>query len=362
LWWRSDVALPTTRAELIAQWVERFSPKAAFHALAVEADGRWIAALPLVGRRVGWVLPAGDLPSNEWSPCGELLLDASADTDAALDCLLSSTDCLPWQVLWLNDTIPDAPRWRAMLHACDRAGFPCAHHERCHVGRVEIGHDWDTYLRHLRKAHRQNMQRVARRLNAEGRVEFELGEELSRSQVESHLRAAFEIEDQSWKGDAGTSVLGVPGMFPYFVNQAGQLADWGQLDVASLRLGNQIIAFAYGYRAKGVLFVHKIGYDPRFAAFSPGQLLFFRLLERLHHEGGVHALDFMGPLTESLARWRPTVYSVGRIAIALRHPMGRAAVYAYKKWWPTIRQLRGDRIPAGAALPVESPTAEPAGV
>jgi hypothetical protein len=28
LWMRSDVALPTARAELIAQWLDRFAPKA----------------------------------------------------------------------------------------------------------------------------------------------------------------------------------------------------------------------------------------------------------------------------------------------------------------------------------------------
>ena len=362
LWWRSDVALPTTRAELIAQWIERFCPKSVFHAIAVEADGRWIAALPLVGRRVGWVLPAGDLPSNEWSPCGELLLDASTDTDAALDLLLAATDCLPWQMLWLNDTIPDSPRWRAMLHACNRAGLLSAHHHRYRVGRVEIGRDWGAYLRHLRKGHRQNMHRVARRLDAEGRVQLETCSEFSPAQVESRLRAAFEIEDQGWKGAAGTSVLGSPGMFPFFVRQAEQLADWGQLEFASLRLGHQIIAFVYGYRAKGVFFAHKIGYDPRFAAFSPGQLLFFRLLERLHNEGSVHALDFMGPLTESLARWQPTTYDVGRIAVALRHPLGLTAMYAYKHWWPTIRRLKGELAPPTARPPVESPTAEPVGI
>ncbi len=39
LWWRSDVALPTARAELLAQWLERFAPHRDFHAFAVEEDG-----------------------------------------------------------------------------------------------------------------------------------------------------------------------------------------------------------------------------------------------------------------------------------------------------------------------------------
>ena len=45
LWWRSDVELPTVRAELLAQWVERFRPHGNFHALVIADQVRWIAAL-----------------------------------------------------------------------------------------------------------------------------------------------------------------------------------------------------------------------------------------------------------------------------------------------------------------------------
>ncbi len=53
LWRRSGVALPTKRAPLLIQWIERFAPHAPFVALVVEENGRWLAALPLVGRRLG---------------------------------------------------------------------------------------------------------------------------------------------------------------------------------------------------------------------------------------------------------------------------------------------------------------------
>jgi len=58
LWWRSEVTLPTARAELVAQWVEQFAPNRPFHALVVETAGKWTAALPLVEARLGHVLSA----------------------------------------------------------------------------------------------------------------------------------------------------------------------------------------------------------------------------------------------------------------------------------------------------------------
>ena len=365
LWWRSETALPTARAEMLAQWVEQFKPQAGFHVLAVADEKRWVAALPLVSGRVGWLIPAGCLPSNPWAPCGELLLDAAADSNAALDVLLTAAGELPWQLLWLNEAVPEAPRWQALLRACQRAAIAAAYHQRFRSGRVAIGRHWDAYQRRLPKTHRQGMGRAAKRLAAEGNVQYEMHSQLEAAEVESWLRTAFEVEDRGWKGEAGTSVLRTPGMFRFFVRQAEQLARWGQLETAALRLDGRMLAFLYGFRAKGVYFAHKISYDPRLAGFSPGQLLFYHVLEQLHYSSGTWALDFMGPLNQALSRWRPETYGIGRVALASRRLVGRAAMYAYKHWrrfrqWQAEGATRSnDRAVAPAG---EDSMLEPAGM
>jgi hypothetical protein len=306
------------------------------------------------------MIPAGELPANPWSCCGDLLLDSTVDVDSVMNLLLESAGNLPWPLLWFSDAVADSSRWRTLLLACDRANILTEHHERYRVGRVEIAHDWDAYQRLLRKGHRQNMNRVVRRLNAEGDVQLDVHSSLAPTEVKPWLETVFEVENQSWKGQAGTSVVGNPGVFSFYLGQAEQLAAWGQLEIAALQLDQRAIACLYGYRAKGILFVNKIAYDPQFASFSPGQQLFYRLLENLHNHDGVHALDFMGPMTESLSRWEPTTYGIDRIALALHHPWGRAAIYAYKNWWPKIRQFRESFTPEPE--PAEPPVGEPVGV
>lgn len=367
LWWQSDVALPLARAELLAEWIEQFSPRAEFHALVVADSARWIAALPLVPCRVARLIPAAGLPCNPWSPCGDLLCDpGSPANETAMDLLLSAAAEMPWRLFWLGDATPESSRWQSLLRACARAGVTSHYHQHYRVGRVEIGRDWDAYQKQLAKNHRQAMNRSARRLAAEGNVQFEMFAPHETPKAEAWLREAFEVEDLSWKGRSGSSVLRTPGMFDFFVRQAEQLAAWGQWAPAALRLDGRIIAFMHGFRAKGVCFAHKISYDPQFASLSPGQLLFYRVLEHLHADGETRAFDFLGPLTQSHMRWRPETYGVGRVAMAPRRLLGRVTVLAYKNLWRRLRDWRtatASQLHDHGVLPVpgESASPEPAG-
>ena len=132
----------------------------------------------------------------------------------------------------------------------------------------------------------------------------------------------MEIEHLGWKGRAGSSVLSIPGMSDFFIRQAQQLAAWGQLELAFLQCGDRPIAFCYGQSAKGVFHSAKIGYDPDYARYSPGQFLRYLLLKRFYAEPDRKALDFLGPVTESHSHWRPETYTVARFAVALQ-PVGR---------------------------------------
>ncbi len=330
LWWRSDTTMPTLRAELIALWMEHFAPRARFHALIVEEDGHWLAALPLVGRRVGWVFPAGATVDNPWSSCAGLLWDAARTSDADLgDVLVEAMSRLPWPLLWLDDAAFAAPQWRALQEALGRAGTTAVRRDRWLAGRIPIDHCWPACQERWSSRHRHSLARAFHRLAARGNVTFEVSDHLGPDEVEAPLREAFEVEDAGWKGAAGTSVLHTPGMFDYFLRQARQLAAWDQLALAVLRCGGRPVAFSYGLAAKGVFHSWKVGYDARDADCSPGQLLRFRLIEWLHAEEQYCALDFTGPLNDAQARWHPDTYTVGWLIVAPRRRLARLALRAY---------------------------------
>jgi hypothetical protein len=189
LWQRSDATLPALRAELLAQWVEQFARSDDFHAIGVEADGRLLAALPLVRRKVARVLDAAAMPCNEWSSSGDLLLDATTDGDAVFDAMATAIGELPWPLLWLDEAVLDAPRWQRWQQALMRAGMTVATHGRWQVGRVEVnGQDWPAYKSRWSRKHRQQMAQALRRLADRNEVRLSTGTQLAPDEVAAWMQ------------------------------------------------------------------------------------------------------------------------------------------------------------------------------
>jgi CelD/BcsL family acetyltransferase involved in cellulose biosynthesis len=184
------------------------------------------------------------------------------------------------------------------------------------------------------------MRKTRERLELQGAVKFVNHRATDASQVESLLRRAFEVEDRSWKGLAGSSVLRSDGMFESFCEQARLLARDGQLEISFLELAGEPIAFEYGYRAKGTYFSHKVGYDERYGEFGPGQLLMLELLKSFHADPSVFGVDCLGPLSDAVSRWTTRSYRCGRLILAPRRLLSNTLLATYRAARPWARRLR----------------------
>jgi CelD/BcsL family acetyltransferase involved in cellulose biosynthesis len=344
LWWRSEVVIPTARVELLTLWLERFAPDASFYAPVVEQDGKWIAALPLVRGRVARVFraaysPGFDFTTVVWVHGGGLLADRDADLEGVMIGLVRGLTGL--SLVRLEDIALDSPHWRAFRDAATRAGMANSHEGEYQVGWIDIDHDWDACRIGWSRSHRQRIAKALRRLAEVGQVNFKTHNGCDPEEVEAHVRRGFEIEDRSWKGEAGGSVIR-RGHLPFYLEQAKQLARWRQLELNFLELDRKPIAFLYSYKAKGVYQAFKIAFDPQYAEHSPGHILLYHTLESLYRDPECRAIDFMGPIADTAARWRPSVYRKGNLTVIPRAPgpLGRAWVCGYRHLaalWSRIR-------------------------
>ncbi len=340
LWQRSDVSLPTARAELVAQWADHFAPRSTLRLTVVEKDGELLAAVPLKGRTIRRIVPVGDLTINYWSPNGELLLDPKSDAEAVLSVLADGLEEAPWPLLWL-DLVPfETGRWQSLIQTLRARGLAADVHFRYRIGLVEVRGDFDEYFAGLSKAHRQTVGKKLRRLKRDGSVQLRVYYELSPDEVDGRLRRAFEIEQASWKHQDGHTVLDTPGMFEFYRRQARQLAECGHLRLAFLEHRGKPIAFEHGWTAKGVYYSFKVGYDASYRRFSPGHLLRMLLIRDLFERREVERIDFQGPLTEALAQWSTGSYAIGRLVIAPRRLPSRLLMAGYRSLGPLVRRLR----------------------
>lgn len=328
LWERSTIAAPSARAEQIANWIGAYAADEPFYAVTVNDGERLVASLPLVGRRMKHIVRVGMLPHNEWTSGGELLVDPQADVAAALDCLCEGIADMPWPLLWLDEIPLDAPNWLAFRAALERARMSFETTRMASTAQVAIGHDWASYESTRDGDHRRSRRRYAKKLEQAGKVRVDVHVPGNAQEAEHWARLAFEIEDRSWKGAAGSSVIKA-NQLPVFEQQARLLAASGHLEFGFLMLNEQPIAFAYCWRAKGTVFIAKLGYDDAFRQFGPGQQLVMHLLERLHRQADCKLLDFWGRLAPWNDSWATQTYDVSRLVVAPPRIMSRGLLKAY---------------------------------
>ena len=340
LWRRSDVASPMARANLLAQWLDQFARGTRFVALTVQCGRRLLAALPLVEGPMAGYLPAGRMATSAWSTSGELLLDPTAAVADVLDHLVAGLRGLPWPVLWLDCVRGETPRWVAMRAALARAGLPTDYHTQCQLGQIATDQDWQTYCAGWSRGHRKGIRRCTRRLEAAGRAEWRVLRDIPPEAVDGLLGAASSWRIAAGRAAQGTSVVQSPGILGFYLQQARQLAEWGHLELLLLELDGHLIAFEYGYRAKGVYFSHKVGYDEACARFGPGQLLVHYQVARSHADPTCRSIDCMGAVCPAMAKWTTHTIPMGRLVIAADATLGRLFVRSYVALRSRFKRIR----------------------
>ncbi|MBX7165458.1 MAG: GNAT family N-acetyltransferase [Pirellulales bacterium] len=348
LWHRSTATTPSARADAIAVWLETFAPTARLaFCVAEDTDGRLLAALPLVHHSHRG-LPSLELPGNSWCPAGELLVDPHVEPDYLLPALWQAA--ARWPAAWVKFSHIDlhSPHWRLWLAALESAGGLEYRSDFGEVGLIDVEHNAEAYEASRSKNLRKQMRQIVRRLERDGGVALEVYDRLAVDEVEPLLRRGFAIEDRSWKGQAGSSVLRSPGVFEFFLRQAQGLAASGNLHLVFLVHRDQTLAFEYGWSAKGTYFSPKVGYDPAFAEYCPGQLLRWLLMERFQADPTRRSWDFSGPLAPATRRWITRSYPTATVRVVpggLRALAARPLLAAYAK----LRSARAAGAPVDAA-------------
>ena len=315
LWLRAEVTYPGGRAENIAIWMEQFETDRELKLATVWEQERLVAALPLYDKERKFGSTVWSLTCNCWADAGDLLLDPKHSSQNLCEAIVSVLGKDTWSLLQLKSIATETPRWQSFIGALRSNGHRLRESVGDAIALTDVLNDWPAYQASWSGNHRAAVKKGIKRLKSMGDLQaecFRTGEE---AELNSILEACFLLEDRTWKGESGTSIV-KSDMQDYFRNEARLMMQNKMLHLWQLKLDGQLIAFEYCPVAKGVVYSNKISFDPDHSRNSPGNVLRFFQHELYQQESQYHLFDMMGITCKNKAKWATRVYATGNITAA----------------------------------------------
>ena len=172
-------------------------------------------------------------------------------------------------------------------------------------GILDIQSDWGSYYESLSSQRRYDYRRAIKRTRAFGGEQYSVVTP-SPELLDQTLDTAFGIEENSWKGKQGSSILSRPRIRSFIRRYASSSAESGQLRLFFLHLGDRPAAMAICIQYGNALWFIKIGYDENFKTCSPGMLLMMHAV-KYGFEQGLSRIEFLGSYEPWLSVWTKNI-------------------------------------------------------
>ena len=167
--------------------------------------------------------------------------------------------------------------------------------------RVDFPGGFASYEASLSSRRRQDYRRSRRRLEQSGPVSFDLRLP-SVSTVAAELAEVMRVEAGGWKRQRGSALANDARLGDYFRELALRMAARGSLRICFLRVAGEAIATQLAIEHARRWWILKIGYDEKWAGYSPGIQLMWDVL-RHAGESGLEGVEMLGSAEEWLSIW-----------------------------------------------------------
>ena len=283
-------AAPFLRPGWIAAWWRAFGD-GRLEVLAARRGEDLLAVLPVVHRR-----GTTSSPSNWHTPAFGPLYAESSSGAAVLEELFTQRAHLV-SISFLPSV---EPHLNELCVAAKKAGYRVSVRVIQRSLAVVVSEEWSAFERSLSGNLRRDLGRCRRRLDELGSVTVDVTE--GSAGLDARLAEAFALERSDWKDRRRTAIVSRPETASFYTEVARWAARRGALRLIFLRLSDRPIAFHLALEDGGVYFPLKGGFDPAFAAYSPGKLMIHATLERAFAVG-LERYEFLGDNDDYKRRW-----------------------------------------------------------
>jgi CelD/BcsL family acetyltransferase involved in cellulose biosynthesis len=217
----------------------------------------------------------------------------------AVELLVSMLKETRWDVFEVTSVPVDSPSVMALQTAAAEAGVTV--HTEVGVASpfISLERSWESFLLGRSSNFRSDMRRKWNKCTEAGLV---LEEVTSVSEVDAALAEILQIEELSWKQQAGTSISVQELAIRFYRSFIPKAASEGWLRIFLARLEGRAIAYDMGVQLHGKYYMLKTGYDDRYGALSPGTFVRQHVMKCLFAEGAIEH-DFLGDADAYKLRW-----------------------------------------------------------
>ncbi len=286
--------------------------------IADRNDGRQLTGLiPVVSFREAYRLPLPALVgADRYSALGTPLLDRT-NPDAAAEALLRDAETRGVRALVLPRCTLDGPVFAAFQRVLARRGQTPRIVNAYLRATLDATQEAEATLRAAVSAGRlKEWRRLERRLGEQGPISVHL------AQTPDDIAPAIEIfltlEASGWKGRAGTAMAQNSTDAAALRSLSRDLAAQRAIDIVTLCSGDAPVTSGIVVRHLDRAFFFKLGYDERYARFSPGVLLTLAVTRHLCSDPAITSADSTASADHPMidAIWRERL-AVGDVVLPL---------------------------------------------
>jgi CelD/BcsL family acetyltransferase involved in cellulose biosynthesis len=275
-------------------WWEAFAGDRQLHILMMRKDGELVGAVPMMLSRerfYGFNVDSLQSMYNPHTPRFDFITApgcAEAVYRTVWDYLSNRTDC---EMITLNQVPYESPTIPAIERLAHADGWLSGQWIAPSSPYIPLSCTHDELLKRLKGGYRYNLRKRYERLCKVGPVDVEVITE--KDLVREAMQDGLRIEAAAWKGESGTAIVSDPAVTEFYIRLAERQADVEQLRLSFLRVGGKRISFSYILVSDNKVYGVKIGYDPQFHTYSPGNMLLNLVLQDACVKG-LAEYDFLG--------------------------------------------------------------------
>ncbi len=268
----------------LLEWWRHYGRDATLQVHTARRGRRLAGALPLFVTRRRGARVAGYLGGNSAALADVLVADTNPEAIGAL--LLESSAAEGNHLL----DVFGPPAHSHMAHALEPYGLWEIAVVEAPVLALDGG--WEQVYRDKTSAKKRNLH-GRRRHQLERFGELEIAVARSADELELALEEAFRIHELRWRGRPDHSDFTTPAGMRFQRAALHALLELDAPRIVTLRLDGRAIAFHYYFALFERMYVHRLGFDPAYARYSPGLVNTLDAIATAAREGA-QRVEFLG--------------------------------------------------------------------